>query len=81
MAISDSIFKSSAVGAITVAPSDANVVYVEWMGKQICDLIFLWTEQISNGGKTWFKSGLDKADAINIEVHPTDANIVFLCHG
>jgi adenine deaminase len=26
--ISDSIFKSSAVGAITVAPSDANVVYV-----------------------------------------------------
>jgi hypothetical protein len=26
--VSDSIFKSSAVGAITVAPSDANVVYV-----------------------------------------------------
>jgi hypothetical protein len=29
-----------------------------------------------NGGKT-HKAGLDKADAIgNIEVHPTDANIV-----
>jgi hypothetical protein len=38
--ISD-IFKSSAVGAITVAPSDANVVYVG-MGEAICDPISLW---------------------------------------
>jgi hypothetical protein len=40
VSISDSIFKSSAVGAITVAPSDANVVYVGM--KRICDPISLW---------------------------------------
>jgi hypothetical protein len=33
-----------------------------------------------NGGKTWFKSGLDKADAIAILKY-TDANIVFAAAG
>jgi hypothetical protein len=50
--LSDSIFKSSAVGAITVAPSDANVLRRN--GRSICDLISLVTEYKSvNGGKTW----------------------------
>ena len=79
--VSDSIFKSSAVGAITVAPSDANVVYVG-MGEADMRSNISFGDGVYksvNGGKTWAKSGLDKADAIgNIEVHPTDANIVFV---
>ncbi|MFV8331780.1 glycosyl hydrolase [Flavobacterium sp. GSP14] len=79
--ISDSIFKSSAVGAITVAPSDANVVYVGMGEADMRSNISFGDGMYKsvNGGKTWSKSGLDKADAIaNIEVHPTDANIVFV---
>ncbi|RTZ02156.1 glycosyl hydrolase [Flavobacterium sp. RSP49] len=79
--ISDSIFKSSAVGAITVAPSDANVVYVGMGEADMRSNISFGDGMYKsvNGGKTWSKSGLDKADAIaNIEVHPSDANIVFV---
>jgi photosystem II stability/assembly factor-like uncharacterized protein len=78
--ISDSIFKSSAVGAITVAPSDANVVYVGMGEADMRSNISFGDGMYKsvNGGKTWSKIGLEKADAIaNIEVHPTDATIVF----
>lgn len=78
--ISDSVFKSSSVGAITVAPSDANVIYVG-MGEADMRSNISFGDGVYksvNGGKSWAKVGLDKADAIgNIEVHPTDANIVF----
>jgi hypothetical protein len=50
--VSDSIFKSSAVGAITVAPSDANVVYVGMGEADMRSNISLVTEYKSvNGGK------------------------------
>jgi hypothetical protein len=45
--ISDSIFKSSAVGAITVAPSDANVVYVGMGEADMRSNISLVTECIN----------------------------------
>jgi hypothetical protein len=44
---SDSIFKSSAVGAITVAPSDANVVYVGMGEADMRSNISLVTECIN----------------------------------
>jgi photosystem II stability/assembly factor-like uncharacterized protein len=79
--ISDSTFKSSSVGAITVAPSDKNVVYVG-MGEadMRSDISFGDGMYKSvNGGKNWTKIGLEKADAIgNIEVHPANADIVFV---
>jgi hypothetical protein len=76
VSVSDSIFKSSAVG-ITVAHR-CEWSNVEW-AKDMRSNFSLVTEAKSvNGGKT-HKAGLDKADAIgNIEVHPTDANIVFV---
>jgi hypothetical protein len=43
----DSIFKSSAVGAITVAPSDANVVYVGMGEADMRSNISLVTECIN----------------------------------
>ncbi|WP_248903290.1 glycosyl hydrolase [Flavobacterium sp. K5-23] len=79
--ISDSIFKSSAVGAITVAPSDYNVVYAGMGEADMRSNISFGDGMYKsvNGGKLWSKLGLEKADAIaNIEVHPTNSDIVFV---
>lgn len=78
--ISDSIFKSSSVGAITVAPSDPNVVYVGMGEADMRSNISFGDGMYKsvNGGKSWSKIGLEKADAIaNIEVHPTNNDVVF----
>lgn len=78
--ISDSIFKSSSVGAITIAPSDPNVVYVGMGEADMRSNISFGDGMYKsvNAGKSWSKIGLEKADAIaNIEVHPTNADIVF----
>ncbi len=81
MPISDSTFKSSSVGAVAVAPSDPNTVYVG-MGES--DI----RSNIANGdgvykstdaGKTWKHIGLKLADAIGtIEVHPQNADIAYV---
>lgn len=78
--ISDSVFKSSSVGAITVAPSDPNVVYVGMGEADMRSNISFGDGMYKsvNAGKSWTKIGLEKADAIgNIEVHPTNSDIVF----
>lgn len=79
--ISDSTFKSSSVGAIAVAPSDPNVIYVG-MGES--DI----RSNIANGdgvykstdaGKTWKHIGLKLADAIGtIEIHPQNADVAYV---
>lgn len=81
MMVSDSTFKSSSAGAIGVAPSDPNIVYVG-MGES--DI----RSNIANGdgvykstdaGKTWRHVGLKMADAIgNVEVHPHNPDIVYV---
>jgi Sortilin, neurotensin receptor 3, len=79
--VSDSIFKSSSVGAIAVAPSDKNVVYVGTGEADMRSNISFGDGMYKsvNEGKTWMKIGLEKADAIgNIEVHPTNADVVFV---
>jgi photosystem II stability/assembly factor-like uncharacterized protein len=79
--ISDSVFKSSSVGAITVAPSDPNVVYVGMGEADMRSNISFGDGMYKsvNGGKNWIKIGIEKADAIaNIEVHPTNSDIVFV---
>ena len=79
--ISDSIFKSSSVGAITVAPSDPNVMYVGMGEADMRSNISFGDGMYKsvNGGKNWIKIGIEKADAIaNIEVHPTNSDIVFV---
>jgi photosystem II stability/assembly factor-like uncharacterized protein len=78
--ISDKAFSSSSVGAIAVAPSDPNVIYV---GMGEADM----RSNISFGdgfyksvdaGKTWQKSGAANIDAVaNIEVHPQNADVAF----
>ena len=77
--ISDSIFKSSSVGSIAIAPSDANVIYVGMGETDIRgnitggDGIYKSTD----AGKSWKHLGLKKSWGIGkIVVHPKDANIV-----
>ena len=82
MSISDSAFHSSSVGAITVSPSDANVVYVgmgeaEMRGNvSFGDGIYKSTD----AGKTWRHIGLEKSYAIStIIVHPKNPDLVYAC--
>ncbi len=77
--ISDSTFTASSVGAIAVAPTDANVIYVGTGETDIRgnisggDGIYKSTD----AGKSWRHLGLKKSWGIGkIVVHPKDANIV-----
>jgi len=79
--ISDSIFKSSSVGAIAVTPSDAKVIYVGMGEAAIRGNISFGDGMYksSNSGKTWQKIGLENTFAIaNIVIHPKNPDIVYV---
>jgi photosystem II stability/assembly factor-like uncharacterized protein len=79
--ISDSSFHSSSVGAISVAPSDPNVLYVG-MGEADMRSNISFGDGVyksTDAGKSWKFVGLPKADAIaNIEIHPTNPDVVYV---
>ena len=79
--ISDSTFHSSSVGAISVAPSDPNVLYVG-MGEADMRSNISYGDGVyksTDAGKSWKHVGLLKADAIaNIEIHPTNPDIAYV---
>jgi len=79
--VSDEDFTSGSIGAIAVAPSDPNVVYVGT--GEACirgntspgDGVYMSTD----AGKTWKHVGLRDAGQIGgIVVHPTDPNVVYV---
>ena len=79
--ISDTSFHSSSVGAIAVAPSDPNVVYVGMGEADIRSNISFGDGMYksTDAGKTWKHVGCEKADAIaNIEIAPTNPDVVFM---
>jgi len=77
----DQGFGSASVGAVAVAPSDPNVVYVG-MGSACIrgnvsagDGVYHSTD----AGKTWSHVGLDEAGQIgDIQVHPTDPDRLYV---
>ncbi len=80
--ISDGYFKTSSVGAIAVAPSDPNVIYVG-MGEHAVrggmtshgDGVY----RSVDAGNTWTHIGLPKSRAISrIRVHPSDPDLVYV---
>lgn len=80
--VSDGFFATGSVGAITVAPSDPNVVYVG-MGEHAVrgvatshgDGVYRSTDR----GKTWRHMGLPRSRAIaRIRVHPNDPDLVYV---
>ncbi len=77
--ISDGYFGGS-VGAIAVAPSDHNVIYVGGGEKTVRGNVSygygVWKSE--DKGKTWRQCGLEKSRHISrIRVHPEDHNIVY----
>src|SRR5947207_6388953 len=76
--IFDSITTTSSIGAVEVAPSDANVIYV---GTGDLNSFFDGTGggmyKSSNAGRSWRHIGLEGPQQItSILVHPRDANTV-----
>ena len=79
--VSDGFFKTAAVGAIAVAESDPNVIYVG-MGEACIrgnvshgDGVY----KSSDGGKTWEHLGLEDTRHISrIRVHPQDPDCVYV---
>lgn len=79
--ISDKAFKTGSVGAIAVAESDPNVIYVG-MGEACIrgnvspgDGVYKSTD----GGKTWKHMGLTETQTIaRIRVHPKDPDLVYV---
>lgn len=80
--VSDGFFKTGSVGAIAVADSDPNVVYVG-MGEQALrgnashgDGVY----KSVDAGKTWKHMGLDATRQIGrVRVHPKNADVVYVC--
>jgi photosystem II stability/assembly factor-like uncharacterized protein len=79
--IGTDVFQSSSVGAISVAPSDPNIIYVG-MGEADMRSNISYGDGIyksADAGKTWKHMSLKAADAIaNIEIHPTNSDIAFV---
>ncbi|HBB25089.1 MAG TPA: hypothetical protein DCZ59_02375, partial [Bacteroidetes bacterium] len=79
--VSDTAFNSSSVGAITIAPSDPNVVYVGMGETDIRGNISPGDGmyKTTDGGLTWKHIGLRNAQMIaDIVVHPNDADVVMV---
>ncbi|GEQ84776.1 hypothetical protein ULMS_02840 [Patiriisocius marinistellae] len=77
--ISDGFFGGS-IGAIEVAKSDPNVLYVGGGEKTVRGNVSsgygMWKSE--NAGKTWTQAGLkDSRHVPRIQVHPTDYNTVY----
>ena len=79
--VSDGYFKTSAVGAIAVAESDPNVVYVG-MGEACVRLDGSYGDGVyrsTDAGKTWTNVGLQDTRHISrVRVHPDDPNLVYV---
>lgn len=79
--VSDSNFTASSIGAITVAPSDPNVIYVGTGETDIRGNISPGdgVMRSTDGGASWKHLGLKATQMIaDIVVHPTDPNLVMV---
>jgi photosystem II stability/assembly factor-like uncharacterized protein len=80
--ISDGFFKSGSVGAIAVAKSDKNVIYVGMGEHAIRGVMTHHGDGVyksTNAGKTWSKIGLDLSQHISrIIIDPLNSDIVYV---
>ncbi len=79
--VSDGFMSSAALGAITVAPSDSNVIYAG-TGETAIRLDVSYGDGIyksTDAGRTWSHSGLKQTKFIGrICVHPTNPDLVYV---
>jgi len=80
--VSDGQLATSSVGAIAVAESDPNVVYVGMGEHAIRGVMTSHGDGVyrsTDAGRTWTHVGLDDTRAISrIRVHPTDPDLVYV---
>ena len=80
--ISDGHFKSGSVGAIAVAPSDPNVVYIGMGEHPVRGVMTHHGDGVyrsANGGKDWQYIGLPHSRHIAaIQVHPRNPDVVYV---
>lgn len=78
--VSDGFFESSSIGAIAVADSDPNVIYVGTGQGTLRGNVAMGVGMYrsTDAGKTWTHIGLRNAGQIGrVRVHPTDPNLVY----
>jgi photosystem II stability/assembly factor-like uncharacterized protein len=79
--VSDRFFKTSSVGAIAIAESNPDIVYVGMGETQLRGNVIQGdgVYKTTDGGKTWTHVGLEKTMAIaRIRVHPKNPEIAFV---
>lgn len=80
--ISDGQFKTGSVGAIAVAPSDANVIYVGMGEHPVRGVMTSFGDGVyksTDAGKTWTNIGLEMTRHIAaIRIHPNNPDVVFV---
>ncbi len=79
--MSDTVFKTSSVGAIAVSESNPDVVYVGMGETQLRGNIIQGdgVYKTTDGGKTWTHAGLEKTMTIGrVRVHPENPDIVYV---
>jgi photosystem II stability/assembly factor-like uncharacterized protein len=79
--VSDGFFATASIGAIAVAESDPNVVYVGTGSAAIRSNVILGkgVYKSTDAGKTWAQVGLREAGQIGaVRVDPRDANVAFV---
>lgn len=80
--ISDGFFNTGSVGAIDVAPSDPNVIYVGMGEAPIRGVMTSHGDGVyrtTDGGETWKHLGLSDARQISqVRVHPTNPDWVYV---
>ena len=80
--IADETFGTSSVGAIAVAPSDPNVVWVGMGEHAVRGVMTSHGDGVyrsTDGGETWTHLGLERTRHIaRIEVHPTNPDVAWV---
>lgn len=80
--ISDGFFKTASVGAVAVAESDPNILYVgmgEHAPRGVMTSYGNGVYKSTDAGKTWTNVGLDKTRHISmIRIHPDNPDVVYV---